>query len=222
MFCVNDKAIKRFWSKVIIRSADECWEWQSGTSPEGYGVFRINGKSQRAHRFAWFLHTGEMPKLLILHSCDNPPCVNPAHLREGTDADNVKDKCQRKRQAKGESQGHSKLKESQVKEIIQAILEGKMLTQIAANYGVSANCVGSIKQKRNWTHLTENVRFQSRSQSPVMPVKKGFKRCYMCRTVKTVNEFHKNRSKRDGLAACCKPCALIRRQENRRRDGRAV
>lgn len=75
----------RFWAKVD-RSGD-CWLWM-GKRIVKYGYFN----HRRAHRVAWELTHGDIPKgLYVLHSCDNPPCVNPAHLRLGTQFDNMAD-----------------------------------------------------------------------------------------------------------------------------------
>jgi hypothetical protein len=88
---------ERFWSRVEPNQAiDVCWIWQ-GTIHRKYGVLTFQGKYLRAHRASWMLHNGRESKLLILHSCDNPPCVNPHHLREGTDRDNNQDQIQRGR-----------------------------------------------------------------------------------------------------------------------------
>lgn len=88
---------KRFWSKVA--KGEGCWIWTGGTSGNGYGAFMLNGKHITAHRFSWILHRGE-PRLHILHKCDNPICVNPDHLFEGTNLDNIKDRVSKGRSAK--------------------------------------------------------------------------------------------------------------------------
>lgn len=91
-----------FWSQVAVTANPEkCWEWQGcrDVSGYGYGVVRYNGTSYYAHRLAWILTSGFDSQLFILHSCDNPPCVNPNHLREGTHTDNMRDMIARGRAA---------------------------------------------------------------------------------------------------------------------------
>ena len=98
---------ERFWSKVDKSAGpDGCWPWTAGMFPSRYGVFRAPGLSQRAHRVAWVLVYGEIPKgACVLHRCDNPPCCNPAHLWIGSHQDNVADKVRKGRQAKGDRNG---------------------------------------------------------------------------------------------------------------------
>lgn len=83
---------ERFWEKVDRRGPDECWMWTASRRALGYGQIRIGGKSRKAHRVAYELANGPIPAgMAVLHGCDNPPCVNPAHLRAGTMTDNVRD-----------------------------------------------------------------------------------------------------------------------------------
>lgn len=71
---------------------DGCWVWTGHCTADGYGRLRHEGKMSSAHRVAYLLHVGPIPEgLYVLHSCDNPPCVNPAHLWLGTQADNIRD-----------------------------------------------------------------------------------------------------------------------------------
>jgi len=92
----------RFWNKV--NKTDGCWEWGANRNPSGYGRFRLNGRMEVAHRVGYSLAFGQIPDgLFILHSCDNPPCVNPSHLRAGTKADNMRDMVQRGRNSNWES-----------------------------------------------------------------------------------------------------------------------
>lgn len=81
---------ERFWGKV--EKTDGCWLWKGYRTPKGYGVFKMNGKNQQAHRAAWMLTHGPIPTGLdVLHECDNPPCVRPDTLFLGTNTDNQRD-----------------------------------------------------------------------------------------------------------------------------------
>lgn len=73
--------MNRFWSKVDVRGADECWLWQAGTGGRGYGQFHFDGRATTAHRVAYLLEVGEIPSGMDLHhSCEEKLCCNPAHL----------------------------------------------------------------------------------------------------------------------------------------------
>lgn len=77
---------------------DACWEWTGATDKDGYGVKTVKGKQYRVHRLAYAKATGEDPgNLMVRHSCDNPPCYRPSHLRLGTAQDNADDKVSRDR-----------------------------------------------------------------------------------------------------------------------------
>lgn len=85
----------RFWTFVNRGGSDECWIWRGGKqNGKGYGSFSISHTlNTGAHRYSWELANGRAvpPGRMVMHSCDNPPCVNPAHLRVGTARDNNRD-----------------------------------------------------------------------------------------------------------------------------------
>lgn len=82
-----------FWANVDkSRGPDACWPWTKGKARHGYGKATYQGRTVTAHRLAWELVNGPIPEgKYICHSCDNPPCCNPAHLWLGTAMDNQAD-----------------------------------------------------------------------------------------------------------------------------------
>ena len=138
---------ERFESKVD-RSGD-CHEWRGSVAKNGYGYFHRDGKTHYAHRVAYELENGPTD-LQVMHSCDNRKCVNPAHLRAGTRAENMADMTSKLRQAHGTKNGHAKLSEDAVRAI--RIAAGTHAA-IAKAYGVSQATVTMLKGGRTWRHV---------------------------------------------------------------------
>lgn len=86
---------QRFWPKV--NKTSECWIWTGQIhKPTGYGIFWDGSKYVRSHRYRFIADHGYEPEV-VLHLCDNPSCVNPAHLTGGTQLDNIRDRDEKKR-----------------------------------------------------------------------------------------------------------------------------
>lgn len=148
----------RFWEKVAkTEDGDQCWIWLATGDREGYGHFKIRGYQYRAARVAYFLATGEQPSgKMVLHSCDNPRCVNPGHLRLGTASDNSLEMKNRNRSCRllGEANNAAKLTESDVLWIRQRHIHSRVSYRSTAEiFGVSEALIGCIVRRENWRHL---------------------------------------------------------------------
>lgn len=128
---------ERFWEKVNKRGPDECWPWIGGTFADGYGAISINGKPKRAPRVSVLLDGRQVNGLHVLHSCDNPICVNPSHLMVGSHQENMTDML-----SKGRLAWKTKVTDEQVAEIRSANESGSML---AKQYGVSIGLISLIR-----------------------------------------------------------------------------
>lgn len=139
-------------------TASGCWEWNGGLSSKGYGGLWYKGVNYKTHRLAYETWVGPIPEgLHILHSCDNPPCINPEHLRPGTNDENVQDKMNRDRHGYGRMQGsrhgRSKLTEEEVILMRESHQNGIDAKQLAATYGVSPDHVRLILRRGVWRHV---------------------------------------------------------------------
>jgi HNH endonuclease len=157
-------AEERFW-KYVDKASDPrgCWLWIGGSDSDGYGRFRgENSVMIRAHRFSWQLHRGQIPPgFEVLHTCDNPPCVNPLHLFLGTNELNVIDKvckgrtargakCRTKKLYFGESNWKSKLTSQQVADIRELRRSGVGTTELARRFGVNRATIQRIVSGKSW------------------------------------------------------------------------
>lgn len=140
-------SLRRFWS--YVEKTPTCWVWRGKINHWGYGLFSFNGKWRLAHRYSWSLHNGqEIPKgLVVLHHCDEPPCVNPEHLSVGTTADNNRDTYRKGRQV------HQLLTPVEVNEI-KAILDKGVRPGVLARFlGLRYKVVNRIKNGETWHWL---------------------------------------------------------------------
>ena len=150
-----------FWSKVETGNEDECWECVAmSLNQNGYGQLYANGNQILAHRFSYQLFHNRLigDNMFICHKCDNPRCVNPHHLFEGTPQENTADRDKKGRAkgggVKGEKHYSCKLTEKQVKEIREKYSQGGTTQQkLAKEYGVAHSLISYIINRRRWTHI---------------------------------------------------------------------
>ena len=152
----------RFWAKVDTSAgASACWPWKAFRLRNGYGTIGVGGRAggkEMAHRAAWILTNGPIPAgMFVCHTCDNPPCVNPAHLFLGTPADNMRDMRTKGRQrfpgAPGVRNAKAKLDELGVIRIFELKLAGRTQKQIAELLCVSQPSVSGVLRGATWSHL---------------------------------------------------------------------
>jgi hypothetical protein len=137
---------------------ENCIEFQGCKNKDGYGQKFIDGKKRYAHRIAYCkaknIDIKEIDGLVVMHTCDNPPCVNPEHLKLGTHQDNVDDmmkKCRHK-PPRGESSGQAKLTSDDVFKI-RELVKFKTQKEVGKIFGVSQNQVSRIASRKTWEHL---------------------------------------------------------------------
>jgi hypothetical protein len=145
----------RFWPKAMcVGDWVSCWEWNSGT--RDYPSFKIRSHfTVRANRVAFALYNGRSPgELLVCHTCDNPPCVNPLHLFLGTVKDNSDDMVAKGRgkppDSVGERNGAAKLSAADVVRIRNMIHVGMTNVAIARHFGVGHAMISRIRRGRSW------------------------------------------------------------------------
>jgi hypothetical protein len=164
---MNPKFLDRFWSKV--NKTENCWLWTGSKYKEGYGLIWDKPKIGRAHRISYELAYGPIPEgLCIAHKCDTPSCVNPDHLFAATHAENMRDRDNKGRHAKGDRHGtkrqpHSihrgtmcrqhKLDEAQIIEIRQRADSGESMCSLSRRFNVSRRNIQFIAKRLSWRHI---------------------------------------------------------------------
>ena len=151
------------------------WPWRGGADSDGYGMFWMNGRTGRAQRAAWEIANGPIPAgLFVCHHCDNPPCVNPAHLFLGTPKENTVDMASKGRRAshvpvspsgdrwhelhdatqtRGSGVANAKLAENAIRDIRARVAAGESRESVGADYGIARSTVHGIVRRLSWKHV---------------------------------------------------------------------
>ena len=147
----------RFMEKVTKGTDDEkdCWEWTAAKYRGGYGHFRrlVDGKWKmaKAHRYAYEAFKGPLePFLMVCHTCDNPSCVNPAHLFTGTAKENSDDKMKKGRRGLPRNAKHKWLTEEIVENMRQDYANGMSQIEIVNKYDYSRAQVCRVVNHQIW------------------------------------------------------------------------
>lgn len=150
--------VERFWQRVDVGGPRQCWRWNRGVlgTAKGrqYGRFWDGRRNTTAHRFSYELFKGPIPPgLSVCHTCDNPRCVNPAHLWLGSSAENTADRDAKQRQVRGAKAAKSKLTARQVRAFRARRKRGESLTALAAEAGCHPDSLRLAITGRTWKHL---------------------------------------------------------------------
>jgi hypothetical protein len=162
---------ERFW-KLVDKSGD-CWTWKASLTTHGYGQFVLPYHHHiGAHRFAYELENGPVPAgLVVCHRCDNPPCVNPAHLWVGTQGDNLRDMHGKGRgntdswplaveasrtadRPHGEKHHNAHMTAEKIRALRKMRQDGATYDAIALEFGIGKSLVAQIITRKTWKHVT--------------------------------------------------------------------
>lgn len=151
--CRHERFLARYREASAGRYLDECWPWPGTRNAKGYGVIVIAYRQYVASRIVLDEYD---PDVQVMHTCDNPPCVNPAHLQRGTIQQNQYDKGRKGRAAKGmANRGGNRLTDDDVREIKRRLRspENPTLASLGREFGVSGVMIGYINRGQQWRHI---------------------------------------------------------------------
>lgn len=142
------------FGKNIIKSEKGCWVWQKSKAGNGYGKITFYKRQVYVHRAMYRIFYGEIPSgMMVMHSCDNPSCVNPEHLSLGTAKDNVRDMLNKDRGMKNwsffrERNPKTKFTKEKKEEMLREYDEGMPIKVILQEYSISHAQFFRIRKKR--------------------------------------------------------------------------
>lgn len=152
---------KRFWDHVDVRGEDECWLWTGAVNYKGYGRISFGGRGNgevSAHRTSLEIKLGRpiQDGMLACHKCNNPLCVNPNHLYEGTYSDNFNDAVLAGAIhpiKKGTRPKNTRLTEEDVIEIRMRLENGEKSSEICIDYPVGESQIRNIGRRYRWSDV---------------------------------------------------------------------
>lgn len=150
---------QRLFASIQVGEAGECWPFLGSRDERGYGYCRYTvAGTCKAHRLVMWLAGHEIDGRVVLHSCDNPPCCNPSHLRVGDHAENERDKDSRGRRPRGGRHYAAVLTDEQVRELWAGYCRQGRSQEFARRWSdlneVSRGVVSNIVRGWNWNHIT--------------------------------------------------------------------
>ncbi len=148
------KMFRRFRVKVAVAGVDDCWHWLAAKDRDGYGIFHADRKVP-AHRAIYELSAGLEADEVVMHECDTPSCVNPKHLKSGTQRENIQDCIAKGRRnyACGTRARASRLTEGDVHAIRRRLDRGHLHRVIGEDFGVHRATISDLSRGDTWGHL---------------------------------------------------------------------
>jgi len=157
MELLNDKLIKRFFDKVDIPEENvfACWEWTAMLNKKGYGMIGINQTPRLANRISYLIWNKKLPDNFACHTCDNPSCVNPLHLFDGTNYENVRDMVDKGRHLEGHLRPDASLTKEQIIEIRKKYSTERNIThnKIAELYSVKRKTITRVLNNQTYKNI---------------------------------------------------------------------
>lgn len=153
---MNAKPPRERFEGFVVRT-ESCWLWSGVLSNTGYGLLRVSGKFELAHRFAYREFKGPIDDgLFVCHRCDIRRCVNPDHLFLGTQSDNIRDAVEKGRHVSN-LPDNRKVSESQAIEIRQRCASGELQRVVAEHFSISQQEVSKIVRRERFAQVKGNM-----------------------------------------------------------------
>lgn len=148
-------SLERRLKEHITVTENGCWEWNGCLTPNGYPQIAFKRRAHYAHRLSYAVFVGPIEtNKFVLHKCDNPKCINPAHLKTGNQKENIGDAVSRNRNAIGVRQGKAKLTDSIVYSARLEYVKGnRTVDSLAKSFGVSRGTMGKAIRGEKWKHV---------------------------------------------------------------------